>query len=56
MFKGVFFDTPFNLTLVILHIIKIKMCIRDRSIAVQRKGAQPSIPYLKEVKEVYGDY
>ena len=26
------------------------------SIAVQRKGAQPSIPYLKEVKEVYGDY
>ena len=25
------------------------------SIAVQRKGAQPSIPYLKEVEEVYGE-
>lgn len=25
------------------------------SIVVQRKGAQPSIPYLKEIKEVYGD-
>lgn len=25
------------------------------SIAVQRKGAQPSIPYLKEINEIYGD-
>ena len=26
------------------------------SIAVQKRGAQPSIPYLKEIKEVYGDF
>lgn len=25
------------------------------SISVQRKGAQPSIPYLKEIEEVYGE-
>ena len=25
------------------------------SISVQRKGAQPSIPYLKEVEEIYGE-
>ena len=25
------------------------------SIAVQRKGAQPSIPYLKEIIEAYGE-
>lgn len=28
---------------------------RVSSIAVQRKGAEPSIPYLKEVVEVYGE-
>ena len=26
------------------------------SIAVQRKGAQPSIPYLKEIEEIYGSH
>lgn len=26
------------------------------SIAVQRKGAQPSIPYLKETEEIYGSH
>ena len=26
------------------------------SIAVQKRGAQPSIPYVKEIKEVYGDF
>ena len=25
------------------------------SISVQRKGAQPSIPYLKEIEEIYGE-
>ena len=28
---------------------------RVSSLAVQRKGAQPSIPYLKEVVEIYGE-
>ncbi|MBE6050266.1 MAG: ribokinase [Clostridium sp.] len=33
----------------------VKFGNRVSSIAVQREGAQPSIPYLKEVIEVYGE-
>lgn len=33
----------------------VKFGNKVSSIAVQRKGAQPSIPYLKEINEIYGD-
>ncbi|WMJ79085.1 ribokinase [Clostridium sp. MB40-C1] len=33
----------------------VKFGNKVSSIAVQREGAQPSIPYLREIKEIYGE-
>ncbi|EET88568.1 ribokinase [Clostridium carboxidivorans P7] len=33
----------------------IKFANKVSSIVVQKSGAQPSLPYLEEVKEIYGE-